>query len=58
MRCLRILFKLTTYNILGQKVATLVAGKQKSGYKTVRWDASSFSNGITFTNFCLGILCR
>ncbi len=40
--------RLEVYNILSQKVATLVDGKQKAGYKVARWDASSFSSGIYF----------
>jgi len=42
---------LDIYYILGQKVATLIGGKQKAGYKTARWDASSFSSGIYFYRF-------
>lgn len=40
--------KLEVYNILGQKVATLVDGEQKAGYQTAKWGASSFSSGIYF----------
>ena len=40
--------RLEVYNILGQKVVTLVDGRQKAGYKTVRWDANSFASGIYF----------
>lgn len=40
--------ELTIYNLLGQKVATVLEGKQTAGHKTVRWDASSFASGIYF----------
>jgi len=40
--------KLEVYNILGQKVATLVERKQATGYRIANWDASSFSSGIYF----------
>jgi len=43
--------KLEIYNTLGQKVATLVDAKQKAGYKTARWNASSFSSGISRAYF-------
>jgi hypothetical protein len=39
--------KLDIYNILGQKVATLVNERQTMGYKTVRWETNSaFASGI------------
>lgn len=40
--------KLTVYNILGEKVLSLVDGYQKAGEKRVRWQANSFSSGIYF----------
>ncbi len=40
--------RLEIYNILGQRVATLVDGKQKAGYKKAKWNAGSLSSGIYF----------
>jgi len=38
--------ELSIYNILGQKVATLVSEKQPIGMYKVEWDASAYSSGI------------
>lgn len=39
---------LEVYNILGEKVATLVDEKQTPGYKAVTWDAKDAGSGIYF----------
>jgi len=38
--------ELSIYNLLGQKVVTLVSGKQQAGYYQVEWDASRFASGV------------
>jgi len=45
---------LEIYNLLGQKVATVVNEHQAPGYKTIRWDAAQFSSGIYFYKLGLG----
>jgi hypothetical protein len=37
---------LTIYTITGQKVATMVSGRQEAGYYRVTWDGSGFGTGI------------
>ncbi|MCK4461862.1 MAG: T9SS type A sorting domain-containing protein, partial [candidate division Zixibacteria bacterium] len=39
---------LTIYNVLGQKVATLVDGVQDAGPQQVEWNASDVSSGVYF----------
>lgn len=38
--------ELTIYNILGQKLETLVSEKQKAGIHQVEWDGSGFASGV------------
>jgi len=38
--------ELSIYNILGQKVITLVSKKQPAGSYKVNWDASGFASGV------------
>lgn len=38
--------KLEMYNLLGQRVATLVDGYQPAGYRTVKWDGSDLASGV------------
>jgi hypothetical protein len=37
---------LSIYNLLGQKVATLVNERKRAGHHQVEWDASGFASGI------------
>jgi len=39
---------LSIYNLIGQKVATLVGGKMEGGHHTVVWDGANNSSGIYF----------
>jgi hypothetical protein len=39
---------LSIYNLLGQKVATLVSEKQQAGHHQVEWDASGFASGVYY----------
>ena len=39
---------LSIYNTLGEKIVTLVSGKQAAGYYQIEWNASGFSSGVYF----------
>jgi hypothetical protein len=45
--------ELSVFNILGEKVATLVSEYKQPGYYTVRWKAQRYSTGVYF--FIFGI---
>jgi hypothetical protein len=45
---------LSVYNILGQKVATLVNRKQKAGFYTKEWDASGMASGVYYYRLVAG----
>jgi hypothetical protein len=49
---------LSIYNSLGQKVATLVTGKQSAGFHQVEWDASGFASGVYFYKLQAGEFVR
>jgi len=40
--------ELSIYNLLGQKVATLISEKQPAGKYQVEWDASGFASGVYY----------
>jgi C1A family cysteine protease len=44
----------SVYNLLGQKVATLVSEKQAAGSYSVVWDATGFSAGVYFCRLVAG----
>ncbi|MBD3233047.1 MAG: T9SS type A sorting domain-containing protein [candidate division Zixibacteria bacterium] len=45
---------LDIYNVLGQRVTTLVNGNVEAGYHSVSWDASGYSSGIYFYKLAVG----
>jgi flagellar hook assembly protein FlgD len=40
--------ELSIYNILGEKVTTLVSEKQNAGHHQVEWNASGFASGVYY----------
>jgi hypothetical protein len=46
--------KVEVYNILGEKVATLIDQEQQAGHRSVTWDASKLSSGLYFYKLSAG----
>ena len=40
--------ELSVYNLLGQKVASLINERQQAGHYNVEWNASGFASGIYY----------
>jgi len=45
---------LSIYNLLGQKVVTLVSKEQPSGEYIVKWDAAAYAGGVYFCRLVIG----
>ena len=46
--------RLELYNLLGQKVSTLLDGDTKAGYHSIQWNAATFSSGVYFYRLTAG----
>jgi len=46
--------RIDIYNLLGERIETLVEGRQEAGEHTISWDASSYSSGIYFCKLTTG----
>jgi len=40
--------ELSIYNVLGQRIETLVSGKREAGYYQVQWDGGEFASGVYY----------
>jgi ATP adenylyltransferase/5',5'''-P-1,P-4-tetraphosphate phosphorylase II len=45
---------LSVYNLLGQKVATLVNKRQQAGHYQIEWDATGFAGGVYYCRIKAG----
>jgi hypothetical protein len=46
---------LSIHNVLGQRVVTLVEGRQTTGVHTITWDASNMASGVYFATMNNGV---
>jgi hypothetical protein len=46
--------ELNIYNLVGQRVQTLVSGRKEAGHHQVEWDATGFSSGVYFYHLRAG----
>ena len=46
--------RLDIYNLLGERIETLIEARQEAGEHTISWDASSYSSGIYFYKLSTG----
>ena len=45
---------LEVYNLVGQKVATLVNDYEQAGYKSINWNAAEVTTGIYYYKLTAG----
>jgi len=45
---------ISIYNLLGQKVATLINERKQAGYHQVEWDATGFASGVYYYRMVAG----
>ena len=46
--------EVSIFNLLGQKVVTLVSEKQKAGYHQLEWNASGYASGVYYYQLVAG----
>ena len=45
---------LSIYNLLGQKVETLLIGNEQAGEHEITWNANNFTSGVYFAKLVSG----
>jgi len=46
--------RLDVFNVMGQRVSTLVNNDMQPGHHSIEWDASNYSSGVYFAKLVSG----